>query len=399
MTDKITEPDQPEPVAPQPITPQPINGQTSGLQIANRRIKITVWRIVLLVAAVLLGAVVAVCLWYGLQLQPVSSDHQKYIKITIVSGYNPSQIGQLLQDKSVIRSSLAFDINTRLSGTRGKLQAGTYRLSPSQSTSQIVEHLVSGKVDQFNILFYPGASLVDKSAKPEKRQDVTTVLLRAGYTQSEISAALKKTYAATPAEQLLFGPDSGKPVGSDLEGYVFGDTYNISSDASVEDILNLTFNEYAQVIKENKLVEAFKAQGLSLFQGITLASIVQREAPSSNSTESTAARAQIAQVFYSRLKSGMPLGSDVTFIYAANKLGVTPVSNLDSPYNTRIVVGLPPGPIATPGLKALQATAAPATTDYIYFIAGDDGKTYFARTLQEHQANISQFCKVECNKP
>jgi len=197
----------------------------------------------------------------------------------------------------------------------------------------------------------------------------------------------------------LFGPDSGKPAGSDLEGYVFGDTYKGSSDASVEAILQQTFNEYAQVIKDNNLVEAFKQQGLTLFQGITLASIVQREAPASVSAESTAARAQIAQVFYSRLRSGMPLGSDVTFIYAANMRGVPPISTLDSPYNTRIVTGLPPGPIATPGLAALKATAAPASTDYVYFIAGDDRQTHFARTLKEHQANIAQFCKVGCDQP
>jgi len=393
MPDKPIATDQQPPVVVPPIVTQPINGQKSGLSIPSRHFKITILRVSAVVAAVLIGSAVAACLWYSSQLRPLTSDNQKYIKVTVESGSTPSQIGQLLQDKSVIRSSVAFDINTRLSGTRGKLQAGTYRLSPAQSTPQIVEHLVSGKVDQFNITFFPGATLVDTTTQPEsKRLDVTTVLMKAGYSKSEISAALKKTYSST-----LF--DSSKPAGSDLEGYIYGDTYNIGSDATVEDILQRTFSEYAQIIKDNNLVAGFKQQGMTLYQGITLASIIQREATVSDNNEPTTDQKQIAQVFYTRLKVGMPLGSDVTFIYAANKLGVKPISTLDSPYNTRIITGLPPGPIATPGLSALKATAAPAAGDFVYFLAGDDGKTYFGRTLEEHQANVAKYCKVACNQP
>lgn len=95
----------------------------------------------------------------------------------------------------------------------------------------------------------------------------------------------------------------------------------------------------------------------------------------------------------------MPLGSDVTYHYAAQILGVPATPTLDSPYNTRIYPGLPPGPIATPGLSALEAVANPASGDYLYFLSGDDGKTYYATTEQEHEANIANYCKIKCATP
>ncbi|MBC7868839.1 endolytic transglycosylase MltG [Candidatus Saccharibacteria bacterium] len=378
-TDKSNE--QPPAIIVQSIVPQPINGQPSGLRLRKKCVTKIILRIGMLVAAVLIGSGLAAWIWYGVQLTPLTGDKEKLIAVTVESGSTPSQIGNLLQDKAIIRSSLAFDVNTRLSGTRSKLQAGTYRLSPGDSTPQIVKHLVSGKVDQFTITFLPGATL---------KQHVK-VLLKAGFSQSEVDVALSQSY-----DSPLF---EGKPAGTDLEGYIYGETYSFSSGSTAKAILQRTFDEFAQVIKDNNLVAGFKQQNLTLYQGITLASIVQRESISPKSGEPTTDQKQIAQVFYTRLNAGMPLGSDVTFIYAANKLGVTPISTLESPYNTRIITGLPPGPIASPGITALKATAAPALGDYVYFVAGDDGKTYFGRTLEEHEANVARYCTVECNKP
>ena len=151
---------------------------------------------------------------------------------------------------------------------------------------------------------------------------------------------------------------------------------------------------------KNNLVEGFKQQGLTLYEGITLASIVQRESITPPDTsEPSADQKQIAQVFYSRLAAGMTLGSDVTYQYAADKLGVARDVNLDSPYNTRRYKGLPPGPIASPGLTALKAVAAPAAGDYLFFLTGDDNITYFAHTDAEHKANIINHCAKNCSTP
>lgn len=323
------------------------------------------------VVVILLLAAATLYFWYLAQLQPRSTDTTK-IKVTIVSGSSPAQIGRLLEQNHIIRSGLAFDIYTRVSKTGGKLQAGLYRLSPGESTQQIVDHLVAGKVDEFKITFLPGATLAENRS----------VLIKTGYSASEVDAALNKTY-----DHPLF---AHKPPSADLEGYIFGETYRFAGDTTVQQILKRTFDEYWQVITANNLTKAFTAQGLNLYQGITLASIIQREVSNPQDQK------QVAQVFYTRLAQGMPLGSDVTYLYAAKKRGVTPSIDLDSPYNTRKYAGLPPGPIAVPGVSALRAVAAPAAGDFEYFLSGDDGHTYFAHTFEEHQANIIAHCQKNC---
>jgi UPF0755 protein len=105
---------------------------------------------------------------------------------------------------------------------------------------------------------------------------------------------------------------------------------------------------------------------------------------------------QISQVFQLRLHKNMPLGSDVTYQYIADKTGVTRDPNLDSPYNTRKVTGLPPGPIGSPSLAALESVAQPASGDYLYFISGDNDKMYFAHTNEEHEQNIRDHCQKKC---
>ena len=311
-------------------------------------------------------------LWYQTQLSAVGSNKSEFIKVTIEQGNGPKMIGQLLEDKGVIRSQQAFSFYTRFTKTQNKLQAGVYRLSPSETTPEIVAHLTEGTVDTYKITFLPGATLAQNKE----------VLIKAGYPTSEIDAAFSASY-----DSPLF---ASKPASSDLEGYIYGETYNFSSNATVKDVLTRTFAQYEQVIEEHDLVAKFQSHGLTLYQGITLASIIQRESVKGD-------EAQIAQVFYSRLAIDMPLGSDVTYQYIADKTGVARDTNLDSPYNTRRYAGLPPGPIAVPGLAALESVADPASGDYLFFLSGDDHITYYAHTLAEHEANIANHCKVKCS--
>lgn len=324
--------------------------------------------------AALIGFVIGgVLVWYNFQLGAVDASNQDKKLVTIVSGTTPEGIATQLKGEGLIRDTTAFMWYTRIQRVQNALQAGTYRLSPSESTPKIVEHLTSGKVDTFNIRFLPGATLADNRK----------TLLGAGYSQSEVDQALAATY-----DSPLF---EGKPASADLEGYIYGETYTFGTDTSVKAILEHIFEYYYGVIKENNLAAAYQAQKLSLYEGITLASIIQREASPGGDD-----MPQIAQVFYSRLAQGMPLGSDVTYQYIADKTGVPRDPNLNSPYNTRRFAGLPPGPIATPGKKALLAVANPAKGDYLYFLSGDDDVTYFARTLNEHEANIANHCKEKC---
>ena len=357
-----------------PTAPQPITDQPSGLNVTPPK-KSRLKKILLIasgaVVAILLGLLVGGWLWYQAQLSPLGGNENEKVKVVIASGSAPSAIGEQLEEQKVIRSSQAFDIYTRLSGTQNSLQAGTYRLSPAESTPEIVEHLTNGNVDTFSITFLPGATLKQNR----------TVLIDAGYTEEEVDAGLNATY-----DSPLF---TDKPANTDLEGYIYGETYQFGSGATVEEILEYTFEVFYGVIEENDLVAKFQTHGLNLYQGITLASIVQRESVGGD-------EADIAQVFYNRMAAGMTLGSDVTYQYIADKTGVPRDPNLDSPYNTRRHTGLPPGPIATPGLAALKGVATPNPSDYLYFLSGDDDVTYFGRTNEEHEQNIIDHCQEKC---
>ena len=355
------------------VSPLPITNTTSGLKPKKdrKKLKKVILFSILGVFVALIGFILTAVIWYNMQLKPVDEKDSSLVTVTIEPDTSPKRIAEVLKEEGVIRNTQAFSIYTRITDTQNSLQAGKYRLSPSETTPEIVEHLTKGTVDTFNITFFPGATL------SENRD----VLINAGYTAARVDAALAGTYESTLFE--------GKPSGGDLEGYIYGETYNISASATVEDILVRTFNEYEKVVKENDLVAKFKAQGLSLYQGITLASIVQRESIGGD-------EADIAQVFYNRLANGTMLGSDVTYQYAADKMGVPRDTNLDSPYNTRRYTGLPPGPISAPGLNALLGVANPSGHDYLFFLSGDDDVTYFASDLAGHEANIKAHCKIKC---
>ncbi len=357
-----------EPLSPQPSEPQ----SPTGIELKKPRKRRLLW-VLLSVFLLIIATLGGVWAWYQFQLTPVDSTNTDKKLVVIAENTLPNQIADELKENGVIRNQTAFLAYARIAGVQNKLQAGTYRLSPSESTPQIVEHLVNGKVDVFSITFLPGATL----------EDNREVLLGAGYSEGEVDAALEKEY-----DSPLF---AGKPATADLEGYIYGETYSFGTNTSVEAILEYTFDYFYGIVEDNGLIAKYEAQGLSLYEGITLASIVQREASPGGDD-----MPQIASVFYNRLEQGMPLGSDVTYQYIADKTGVPRDTNLDSPYNTRRYAGLPPGPIAVPGLKALLAVATPATTDYIYFLSGDDDVTYFARTLEQHEANIRNYCQEKC---
>lgn len=365
------------------IPQQPINGQPSGLiknkNKFNAKFIFTAFGGLILIAV---GFFIGIAMWFNFQISAVNSSDKTTIRIEVVKDSNPTQIGQLLKSESLIKSTTAFDWYIRLFINSGSLKAGIYQLSPSSSVPEIVKQLTKGSVEQIQITFFPGSTLVDNT-KNTSKYDVTTILKKLGYSEANISAALSKKYTGK-----LF---VSKPAGADLEGYIYGETYNFSAGASVEDILTSVFTEFDRVVSVNDFADSFSAHGLTLYQGITLASIIQREA------NTAADQKQVAQVFYKRLQLGMPLGSDVTYQYIADKTGVARDPNLDSPYNTRRFTGLPPGPISNPGLTALQAVANPASGDYLYFLSGDDDVTYFAKTLNEHESNIAKHCKVKCS--
>lgn len=336
-------------------------------------------------------------LWYVNALTPVNANDKTVQQVQINEGASFSFVSGRLEERKLIRSSLALQIYAYIHHEAGNLKQGSCNLMPSEPSAEILKKLTSGCHDFKSVTFYPGAAIEKSKNLKEGEKDfsVRGSLEAAGFSDADITAALTATY-----DSPLF---AGRPAGASLEGYIYGDTYYINADSGPEEALKDSFSEMEKAVEKDNLVAEYKAHGLSLYQGITLASIIQRELSCDNLDSAKQAtcyenQQKVAQVFYSRLAQGMELGSDVTFIYAAGLTGAVPSPSLDSPYNTRLYKGLPPGPIASPSEYALRAAANPASTDYLYFIAGDEGggAMYFGRTNAEHEQNIKDHCQVLC---
>lgn len=367
-------------------TPAPKEKISSPSSKSPRRkwLKVTVMTILGLVVCIIL----TLCIWYQHELAPANTGDTTKQTFVVKAGATPHQIADGLEQQHLIRSAAAFYIYLVMTHQRDTLQAGSYMLTPSISVHDIVAKMTHGAVSNFSVTFYPGGTL-NGTLRAEPKYSVTNQLKHAGFSQDDIRRALTAQYTIGN----LF---AGKPAHSSLEGYIYGDTYNFAAGTSATDVIARSLNEFAGVINENNLTALYKKQHLSLYQGIILASIVQRELDEGDSKGPTLEQREVAQVFLTRLKKDMPLGSDVTYYYGAEQLGVAPSPDVDSPYNTRKYAGLPPGPIATPGLNALLAVAHPASTNYLFFLSGDDGKVYFSTTDSGHQQNIKNHCQQKC---
>ncbi len=378
----------PAPAAPQPGELPPVQADASYEPPKHGRMP-KKWGFLALLAIFLIGVAVVGWAWYSEALKPVAPNNVTKQKVVITDGVSFSYVVDRLKERGLIRSKLAFTAHAYMSGKHGQLKAGTCALTPDESSQEILNKLTSGCHDFSVVTFYPGQTIYQSKEHPDEPYAVET-LKNAGFTDKEITDALAADY-----DSPLF---DGKPASADLEGYIYGETYYVDTGASIDTVLKTTFDQMYKEITDNELLPKFKEQGLSLFEAITLASIVQKELGCQSDDENCYKEQQrVAQIFLTRLKLDMPLGSDVTFYYAADKLGVKPSVTVKSPYNTRINKGLPPGPIASPGIGALKAVANPAPgDDYLYFIAGDDGNLYTAKTQAEHEKNIEKYCKKLC---
>jgi UPF0755 protein len=339
----------------------------------KKRSKFNKKSVVAIVLAIVFVAVASVATWVYILTSPPDSDgHAR--RVNIENGLRPKEIGQKLQKEGIIRSSFAFDMYTRTQGAGDQLQAGTYVLSPTQSLSEIVAYLAEGRIDPLRVTILPGSTI----------DDVTGSLVdNYGFAKSEVEAALKTQY-----DHPLFAT---KPKDASLEGYIFPETYEIGGNVSVNSLFENAFDVMWSRIQDGGLQRKLRAKGFNLHQAITLASVIERE---TNPDEKE--QQQVSQIFQKRLKINMPLGADATFVYAAWQLGVTPSVDLQSPYNTRIHKGLPPGPISNFNLLALESVANPAKGNYIYFVHDDAGKIHYARTLAEHEENKTRYCGEKC---
>ncbi|HET7529083.1 MAG TPA: endolytic transglycosylase MltG [Candidatus Saccharimonadales bacterium] len=342
------------------------------------------WLILAVILVLLVGAAYGGRAWYNRNLAAVSSS-QQVVNITIVSGSSLHDISTDLKNAGLIRSTTAFETYVRGRQLYAKMQAGTYALTPSMSTPQIVDKIVKGEVARDLLTILPGKTIVQ----------IRQAFKQAGYSDRELDVAFDpSTYPDEPVLDSL-------PSGASLEGFLYPDSFQKEAATPAQTIIRESLEEMQNHLTHG-IVEGFSAHGLNIYQGVTLASIVYKESGNPQ-YEPT-----VAQVFLSRLKQGSALGSDVTAIYGAVKDGVDlPAGNPeraaaiainhDSPYNTRIHNGLPPGPISNMTDDALKSVANPSKTDYLYFVNGNDCRLHFAHTIDEHNQNIQKYGSKACS--
>lgn len=313
-----------------------------------------VWFLILIALLFFLGKAV---LFYF--TSPVSSDSTNQ-SFTIQNGEGTMNIAEKLVEAHLIRSSLIFELELKLMSKTSDLQAGEFTLSPSMSMDEIIQRLGQGT-------------------------DQKQVTLIEGWRDEEMADRLHQTLGINQSDFLSQAK----------QGYMFPDTYKFNKDVSTSDVvamLRRQFDtEYTDSLKNKVLMN-----GLTLDQGVILASIVEREGRSDQ------VRTEIASILLKRLRIGMKLQADATVQYALGyqsdekswwkkDLSLDDLQ-VDSPYNTYVITGLPPAPICNPSSNSLQAVAnADPSTQYLFYYIDPQGNVHYAKTLEEHNQNIAQY--------
>ncbi|MCL1467806.1 endolytic transglycosylase MltG [Argonema galeatum] len=302
-----------------------------------------------------------------------SPDAEKTVQIRIPPGTSASQIGRDLESAGLIRSAEAWNLWARWLTLQDKagFKAGTFQLSPTQSLPEIAAEITKGNEVQRSFTIPEGWSLKQMAAYFEAQ----------GFFKAQDFLAAT---SQIPRDQFPWLP-SGIPH---LEGFLYPDTYLIAAGAvTPESVIKPMLKRFEELALPVYQTDPQKSQ-IGLVQWVTLASIVEKEAVV------PVERPRIAGVFVRRLRLGMKLESDPTVEYGLN-IQQTPDQPLTlnqvrmpSPYNTYLNRGLPPTPIASPGLASLKATLDPENTEYIFFVARYDGTHVFSRTLAEHEAAV-----------
>lgn len=302
--------------------------------------------------------------------QPISTDSGAQVMITVKPGMSTQEIGQVLYDKKLIKSVSMFRMIARIEGLEKSLQAAEYSFNPNMSIRRIVGMLARGEVAyrQFTI---PEGFTIDQ---------IATLLAEKNLADADKFKAAAKS--APPFEYM----ETKESVVYPIEGFAFPDTYRVARGVTESQLLRMMVYQFNDRLSP-ELKERARQMELSLRDVVILASLVEKEA------RVEAERPIIAAVFLNRLKLEMPLQSCATIQYILGypkpELTVQD-TQIASPYNTYLHMGLPPGPIANPGIDSIRAVLNPAQTDNLYFVADKNGVHHFSKTYEQHLEAISR---------
>jgi UPF0755 protein len=332
-------------------------------------------KIALSIAASLFVLVILLSSGLGLLLITPGGKSGKEQVFVVREGLPLSEISAELHQRGLIKYPSLFMFWGRLMGYSRQIKAGEYALSPTMSPVEILDKLRKGIIITHPVTIPEGFTM----------EQIALLLEEKGLVNKEAFLALAKD----PATLKRFGI-----TGPSLEGYLYPDTYQFGRGISPLSILETMVHHFRDVVRP--FAERIEKTGLALDEVVTLASIVEKE------TGLAKERPTIASVFLNRLERGMRLASDPTVIYGLDEFdGNLRKADLSkkTPYNTYVIRGLPPGPIANPGLESIKAVVFPEQTDYLYFVSKNDGSHHFSKTLSEHNRAVQTYQKKKRKRP
>ena len=326
------------------------------------------WHIILILALLLIGSVI-----YGMIQQTTSVSGEKFV-IVVKPGMVAHDIGNLLYEQGAIKSVILFQAASKIQGLESSLQAGEYVLKKNMTVQQIIGILAKGETDYQQITIPEGYTV----------EQISKLLQEKKLGTAEKMKSLAASFVPYP-----YMTNNNPHVVYKVEGYMFPNTYRITSGATEEQILTMMTTLFDEQFTDSMRARANEI-GLSIKDVVILASLVEKEA------QLPIDRPLIAGVFLNRLKQDMPLQSCATIQYILGypKAELTVQdTEISSPYNTYQHMGLPPGPIANPGIAAINSVLYPEKTDFLYFVADKEGAHHFSKTYEQHLIAIEQVSK------
>jgi UPF0755 protein len=294
-------------------------------------------------------------------------QNPQQVSVIIKKGSSVKKVAAILQDKGVISNRIVFELYLRIRGEASKIQVGEYQFNEGQTLEDVIRQLITGEVVEYRVTIPEGYNL----EKIRSLFSLRNIMLPEEFNRQVLRVELLHDSTGI----------------SNLEGYLFPDTYTYDSQVTPSKFIEMMVKNFYYHVGESR-IQAAKEKGMSLHQVITLASVIEKETGLANE------RPLIAGVFFNRLKRGMPLQSDPTVIYGIpNFNGNLTRADLlkDSPYNTYTRNGLPAGPIACVGIEAIDAVLHPEMTEALYFVGKGNGSHYFSKTLDEHNRAVQYF--------
>lgn len=339
------------------------------MNLKNRKLKI------IAIIVVILLLIAGMSLFVKNQLGPFDKNNQETISIKIKNGASVNEISNVLYENKLIKNKNIFKLYVKFSKKASSIKAGTYSLNQTYSNEDILNLLISGKVDHSGIKITIPEGLTSK--------EIIDILV-------ENNIGSEKNY-----EKLINNPsefyDKFEFLKDDdiisLEGFLYPETYFIDEDASEKEVLTIFLAGFNSIYTD-EIKKQVEKSSMTLYEILNLASIIEKEAVLDED------RPIISSVFYNRLKIDMPLQSDATiqYIFEERKKIVTYADlEIDSPYNSYKNKGLPPTPIANPGEKSIEAALNPSDTEYLYFVAKMDGGNNYSKTYEQHLKYVKEY--------